>query len=218
MVGLLLSPNNLRFVKRSLQREFPDVQSAHRTEAFAAAAGYRTHAALLADQKQSEGMNPKVILIDSNQFLGRLHELGHETADMRALVDILRSSGMPEPLWREYRNGDLAENDRWFRECKRRGIPNIYIQKRRRYVKLSWDCISIDPSDEKHVRDKQGTALVDEMFRRFQSLAQPDPGKCEFFGSAFVGSVDRLLPEVARNIADEFFILLYAPMLRRAVA
>ena len=125
---------------------------------------------------------------------------------------------MPAPAWCEYRTGDRAANDRWFRACRQRDIPNVYIERRRKYVKLNWDCISIHPDGETHLRGAHGTALVEEMFGRFQSLCRPDPGHAEFFGSAFVGSIDRLLPGVARDLADEFFMLLYAPMERRAAA
>jgi hypothetical protein len=83
---------------------------------------------------------------------------------------------------------------------------------------LSWDCISIDPRGEDHVREDKGSALVDAMFKRYQALAKGDPAKSEFFGSAFVGTVDRLSPSVARDIADEFFMRLYTPMVQRAAA
>lgn len=218
MAALLLTPDNIDFAKRALRSRFPSVKSSHRIEAFAAATGHRTHAALLADLMRSEGTRALVTRVNPDRFVARLHELGYGTADLRTLTDIVRSTDIPQPIWREYRNRDLAENDRWFRECERRDIPNVYIKMRRKYAELNWDCISIDPSGEKHVRDEQGTTLVGEMFRRFQSLARPDPGKSEFFGSAFVGSIDRLLPEIARNMADEMFMLLYTPMPRQAAA
>ncbi len=218
MAALLLSPYNIALVKRALRDRLPGARSSHRVEAFAAAAGYRTYAALLADVKRSEGMHPTVACLDPDRFAARLDVLGYGQVDQDILADIVRSPDMSEPLWREYRNRDRAANDRWFRECQRRDIPNVYIELRTKYAELNWDCISIDPSGETHLRDEQGTALVREMFRRFQCLARPDPGKSEFFGSAFVGSVDRLLPDIARNLADEFFMLLYTPMQQRAAA
>lgn len=218
MVALLLTANNIEFAKSVLRGRLPSVKSSHRIEAFAAAAGYRTHAALLAVLKQSEDERPLLTRLDSKRFLVRLREFGYGASDPKVLVDIAHSSDIPAPIWREYRNRDLAANDRWFRECQGRDIPNLYIEKRTKYVKLNWDCISIDPSNEKHLHDEQGTALVREMFGRYQSLARPDPGKSEFFGSAFVGRIDRLLPEIARNIADELFMLLYEPMTIQAAA
>jgi hypothetical protein len=56
------------------------------------------------------------------------------------------------------------------------------------------------------------------MFARFQSRAQHAPGKPEFFGSAFVGSIDRLLPDTARDLADDFFMMLTASVQQRAAA
>lgn len=212
MVAWLLTRQNLEFAKRTLRSRLLGVSSSHRTEAFAAACGYRTHAALLSDLREFEDSRPAIANLEPRRFVKRLSELGHDAVNTSILSDLARSVDLPLSLWREYGNHDHAENNRWYRECQRRDIPNVYIQLRRKYAKLSWDCISIDPKGEAHLRGQRANKLVDEMFRRYQSLACPDPGKSVFFGSAFAGSIDRLLPEVARNIADELFILLYLPM------
>ncbi|MER8786191.1 hypothetical protein NKH60_34580 [Mesorhizobium sp. M1006] len=105
---------------------------------------------------------------------------------------------------------------RWFRECTKRGIPNLCIATRRKYVELRWDCISIDPQDEGHVQGDRGTTLVREMFKTYQIIARRISVKSLFSGSSFVGSVDHLLPELAAEIADTFFSMLYEPMRRQA--
>tara|TARA_E500000305_G_scaffold28218_1_gene21478 strand:- start:367 stop:537 length:171 start_codon:yes stop_codon:yes gene_type:complete len=56
------------------------------------------------------------------------------------------------------------------------------------------------------------------MFERFQALAKGSSSKPEFFGGAFVGTVDNLLPSLAREIADDFFMRLYAPIRQQAAA
>jgi len=218
MAASLLTRDNIDFVKRALRGTLPAVRASHRAEAFAAAAGFRTHAALLAALKGTGDDHPSFVNVDPARFAARLADFGHGGADGESLVGLVRSPALPAPLWREYRSGDRTANDRWFRACRRRDIPNVYIERRRIYAKLNWDCISIHPDGETHLRGAHGTALVEEMFRRFQSLARPDPGRAEFFGSAFVGSVDRLLPEIARDLADAFFTLLYAPTERHAAA
>ena len=44
------------------------------------------------------------------------------------------------------------------------------------------------------------------MFATFQSLARHSPGRSMFEGNSFVGSVTNLVPDIARNLADEFFV------------
>ena len=56
------------------------------------------------------------------------------------------------------------------------------------------------------------------MFERFRALAKGSPAKPEFFGSAFVGTIDRLSPSLARDIPDDFFMRLYFPIAQRPAA
>jgi hypothetical protein len=218
MPVFFLTPDNCEFAKRAMRGRLPLVKSTHLTEALAAAFGYRTHAALLASLELSDARRPALVPVDPARLSSRLQELGCGIVDPSGLVEIVRAPEMPAGVWREFRNGDVAANNLWFRECERRDIPNVYIQLRTKYAKVSWDCISIDRRGEDHVREDKASALVDVMFRRFQVLAKGDPAKSEFFGSAFVGSVDRLSPSVARDIADDFFMRLYMPMAQRAAA
>jgi hypothetical protein len=218
MPVFFLTSDNCDFAKRAMRARLPLVKSTHLTEALAAAFGYRTHAALLTALKLSDARRPALVQADPARLTDRLQDLGYEIVDSSSLVEIVRSPDLPVGVWREFRNGDTGANNLWFRECERRDIPNVYIQLRTKYAELSWDCISIDPSGEDHVREDRGSALVNVMFKRYQSLAKGDPAKSEFFGSAFVGSVDRLSPPVAREIADDFFMRLYMPMAQRAAA
>lgn len=218
MAAFFLTQDNITFVKHALRAPLPTVKSSHRAEAFAAAAGYRTHAALLAELKQSEADRPRIGRIEHTRFAARIADLGYGTVNGKSLIEIVRSPDMPHPAWSEYSKGDSEANADWFWTCRTRNIPMVHIVRRRKYVELNWDCMSIEPVDEGHVRGKQANALAMEMFRRFQSLVRQDPGRSEFLGKAFVGSVDRLLPEIARDLADELFMLLYAPMRVRAAA
>lgn len=214
----LLTPENCDFTKRALRARLPMIKSAHLTEALAAAFGYRTHAALLAAMRLSDARRPALVQVDPWQLSRRLQELDYEAVDPSCLTEIVRARDMPLKVWSEFRNGDSAANNVWLRECERRDIPNVYIQLQTKYAKVSWDCISIDPRGEDHVRGNKASALVHVMFKRYQGLAKGDPAKSEFYGSAFVGRVDRLSPPVAREIADDFFMRLYAPMVQRAAA
>jgi hypothetical protein len=118
---------------------------------------------------------------------------------------------MPLRPWVEFRKGDLATNNCWFYGCQKRNVPHIALEARVKYVTLSWDCISRDPKYDTHLGEDQGAFLVRRMFATFQSLARHSPGKSMFEGNSFVGSVTNFVPDIARNLADEFFVMLVAP-------
>ena len=215
---LFLTLENCRFVKRSLSERLPQVKSTHLSEALAAALGFRTHAALLAALKTTTPERPALAQVDQDRMQERLCQLGYGPKVSVDLVNLTRSHELPLAAWREFGHRDRAANNAWFEECQRRNIPNVCIRLRTKYSKLSWDCISIDPAFESHVRDAKGDALIDVLFDRFQAFAKGSPGKPVFFGSAFVGTADNLLPSIARDLADDYFVRLYTPMKRQIAA
>ncbi len=77
---------------------------------------------------------------------------------------------------------------------------------------VAWDCITVSPDDEGYLfGDDDGRALVNRMVERFQALAKGAPGRPEFYGSSFTGSVRRLPLPVARLLAEEYVQMLYLP-------
>lgn len=218
MPVIFLTPDNCDYLKHALSPQLAAAKSSHLTEALAAASGYRTHAALLAAIKTAEPVRPPLVLVDPGRFVARLRELRSPSADPVALINAVRAPDMPQAAWREFRSGDIVANNAWFRDCKRRNLPSISVELHITHAQVSWDCISIDPADEGHVRDDRGDVLVREMFQSYQALAKGNAARSEFFGSAFVGSVDRLAPSLARAIADDFLRRLYAPTLARRAA
>ena len=212
MANILLTIDNIDFVKAHLRAAFPGVKSAHMTEALACGFGYRSHAALLASTKGAPSQRPMLGKIDDARIAVRLIELGYARIESVSTINATRSPELPDRIWTEFRNGNRGANDLWFYECKHRNIPNLRIEQRRKYAELHWDCISIDPRMEGHVQGEKGAALRREMFRTFQAVARGVSGKPLFYGSSFVGSVDRLSPEMARILADAFFAMLYLPM------
>ena len=87
MASVPLSNSVLATVKKSLRKEYPDVQSSHLSEALAAALGYKTHAALLADASKLTD-DPSIESLDDERFDVRLQELGYP-ADPEFSFEIL---------------------------------------------------------------------------------------------------------------------------------
>ena len=218
MATILLTTTNIDFVKSQLRDQFPQIKSTHLTEAIASYAGFRTHAALIAACKAAPFDLPNIVILSETRFLHRLQELGCPIFDGCDVNEICRSSSLPLKMWVAFRNGDRDANNRWFQECRRRNIPNVCIRTRRKYVELYWDCVSIDPKCESHVQGKHGSDLVQEMFDTFQAIAKSAKGKPIFMGNSFTGSIDRLLPELASELADKYFALLYEPMRKQLLA
>ncbi len=217
MATFLLTTANIDFLKAALRKSFPQIKSAHLTEALAFGAGYNTHAAMLASLRACPSQWPIVVEIDDERIANRLCAFGYERLAV-STADVIHSPTLPERIWVAFESGDIDANNRWFRECQQRNIPNLRIERRKKFVELSWDCISIDTRNDAHVRDEAGDALMREMFSTYQRIARCIPGKSEFCGSSFVGSVVRLWPELAYELADEFFAMLYDPMRAQPMA
>lgn len=211
MAVLLLAPSNIEQVKLSMRDAFPQVRASHRAEALASALGFQTHASLLALMRYSTE-TAVARVIELARFSARTSQLGYDHCDPKPLIQIIRSPALPLRPWAEFRRGDSQVNNRWFYECQRRNIPLITVETRAKYTTLNWDCISRDPKYDTHLGEDEGAHLVRRMFAVFQSLVRHSPGKAMFKGSSFVGSVDNLLPDVAKNLADAFYMLLTTPV------
>jgi hypothetical protein len=202
---------NIEFVKRDLKTRLPNIRPTHLTEALAAAAGYKTYAALLADTKGLPSRHPPLRQISHDRFVERMKSLGYSDHDF-SFSQTIYSGNLPTPCWRQFPSKDLDSNNSWFDHCQRLGIPNVYIQSRRKYVKLCWDCISIRPEHETTIKDDCGKKLR-VMYAKYRSTVGPNAlGKPLFSGSPFAGSVDNIGPEPAIKLADELFETLYLAM------
>jgi hypothetical protein len=209
MPAIFVTADNIEFLKNALRLHLPDVKSSHRLEALAAALSYGTYAALRTDfDIDDEIERPALRPMAPEHFDRRLRELGYSGSSVSWLITLARAADLPHPVWREFRSGDFDANNRWFRACRTHNIPNVWVEMRTKYAKLNWDCISVELRRLDYLHDGRGDKIVDELFRRFQTLAHPDPGKSILMGSAYAGSVDKLLPDIARALADEFFVLL----------
>lgn len=72
MTAIPLTETGVRAIKRALVNRYPTRKSAHLTEALAAAAGFESHAALLASIKSTDQGDPDYVLLREDPFLRRL--------------------------------------------------------------------------------------------------------------------------------------------------
>lgn len=208
MVVLRLTSANLDFAKRQLRQDYPEIGSAHRTEAFAAACGYRTYASQLAALRASAA-SPQVIAVDGQRWSARLAELGSANVPDDLLVLCLRSQQLPDPCWVNVSARDRAVGEHWFKRCRSANLPYVTIEMARKYATLEWDCITLDTSCEDTIREDRSRQIVSGLFATFQRRSAGSGAKPYFLGSAFVGSIKGLRPDIAQTLADEFFAVLY---------
>lgn len=81
MTAIPLTSAALKSVKREIQNQYPDLKSAHLTEAIASSLGYRTHAALLPQLDRRPADDPDYAYLDDEAFLARAAELSGMTVD-----------------------------------------------------------------------------------------------------------------------------------------
>jgi hypothetical protein len=203
-----LTDPNITCLKRTLRQINPDARTSHIAEALAKAFGQSTFAALLASIKDKSPSTAPLARFDREAFCRRLTGLG-PCALMEAVQARLERVSLPDPCWKAFPDKDLAANNAWYATCRAENLPNICIRTRRKYVKLAWDCISLHPRYEHETHGPSGSALGRRMFERFQARAKGRPGKPIYMGSAFVGTVDPADPGLARQLADDFFEMLY---------
>jgi len=211
----LLTQENVGAAKAALRKSLPTVRSAHLTEALAAGLGFNTNAALRAAMVAALDMPPSIADGDADHFRTRLAELGYKDVATSHFLAALSDKVLIETPYILFRKGDRAANDRHYHVCQRRNRPMMMIKMATRYAELEWDCITIDSSRDDHVHDAEGDRVVREMYSLFQARSRGSPGKPFFDGSAFTGRVTKLLPDIACELAEDYFKLLYVPMLQR---
>lgn len=209
MALLALTRANIDFVKRALRPAYPAVGSSHLSEALAAACGHRTGITLATALRSVDPVRPDLVRIDEDAFASRLGELGHHDAARGALAETARSDHLPDRIWTTVKGRDIPAMNVWFRECQRRDIPYVYVTLRRKYAEVDWDCITVDPDRDEATLGSGSRELVDKLFTTFQLLASANSKKSMFEGNAFVGSIDKLSPEDAIELADAVFEILY---------
>lgn len=210
MSSLFLTVANLSILKAELSRVLPDVRSSHRIEALASALGYRTYASLLASQQEADLFRPLFLPLDAAKFSVRLQSWGHQYAP-EVFGHLAHLSDLIDRPWIVVPRDNRTAIDRWFLDCQQRGVPTMFIVPRRKYARLEWDCITVHPDEEQHVRNREGNDLGRAMFKAFQSMSR-GLGRPFYDASSFVGHVDGLLPELAGKMADRFFHMLYDPL------
>ena len=207
MVPIILSNENWRAGKAKIHAALPKVRSGHLTEAIAAGLGFRQHASIVAKLKYAE-RHPELVLGRDELFVERLGNLGYPNIVQGCFKHAFSESLLPHPVYASFKLGDRLGNDNHYYHCKRLARPMIMVKMARIYAELEWDCITIDPKEEMYLHDESGSELVNIMFNLFQARAKGAPGKPIFFGSAFSGTIKKLLPATARQLAEDYFRLL----------
>lgn len=82
MTAIALSEFALRATKRALSDAYPDVRSAHLTEALASACGFGSQAALLACMRDQDPKDPDIVLLDDKAFIDRIGRIDPSMADL----------------------------------------------------------------------------------------------------------------------------------------
>lgn len=96
MAAIALTQYSLQNTKRALISKFPNLGSAHLSEALAAACGHKTHAALLDRMQAGNPDDPDYVLLDEEAFFKRLGNLTRGTQAVRSMFPDLE--GLPLTL------------------------------------------------------------------------------------------------------------------------
>lgn len=209
---VILTQINVDAAKMALRKSLPNIRSGHLTEALASGLGFNTNAALRAAIASEAAKPPALADADPELFVGRLSAFGYHDGGAEAFVAAMREDVLDETPYARFRRGDLAANERHFKICEARNRPMMMVKVGRQYAELEWDCVTIDSSCDKHVSGPESSDLGQAMLRLFRERARGAPGKPLFYGKAFTGSIMKLLPDTACQLAEDYFKLLYLPL------
>lgn len=208
----ILTQPNVDAAKAALRISLPEIRSGHLTEALASSFGFGTNAALRAAIVGETGKPPALADAEPELFARRLAALGYANIAAEPYLAAMREDVLDETPYTWFRKGDRGANERHFHACEARNRPMMMVKMARHYAELEWDCITIDSDCDKHVSGPESSELVRVMFRLFQERARGAPGKPLFYAKAFTGSIKKLLPDTARQLAEDYFKLLYLPL------
>lgn len=213
MFPIILSNENWRAGKASLHNALPAVRSGHLAEAIAAGLDARQHSSIVTKFQRDATRHSALVLGRDALFVKRLTELGYQGTETGHFYAAFSGSAMPHPVYASFKHGDRLANDNHYHHCSRLGRPMMMVKISRTNAELEWDCITVDSSQEAFLHGNRGRELVTIMLSLFQARAKGSPSKPIFFGSAFTGTIKRLLPATARQLAEDYFRLLYSPLL-----
>lgn len=213
MFPIILSDENWSAGKATLHAALPALRSSHLAEAIAAGLGARQHASVLTRLQPDERGHEALALGCDTLFVERLAELGYPDIAPGHFDAAFKGIALPHAVYAAFKRGDRLRNNDHYHRCSRHRRPMMMVKMARTYAELEWDCITVNPDEEAYLHDKRGRQLTSIMFNLFQARAKGAPGKPLFFGSAFTGTIKKLLPATARQLAEDYFRLLYSPLL-----
>lgn len=219
MSVLILHESNLRAIKQALRVRLPYRGSGHLSEALAAALGFASMRHLVTTLAAEAHLPPDIVPLNITAFNARLAALGEEAAPASTLVDLARSAEIPDRPYVEFGEGNRAANNAHYAACIRLGRPMMMVMPARTYAKLDWEIITLSIEDIGRLYpEAEGRPFSRRMLEHFQSLARTAPGRPYFTGSPSTGWITKLLPDTARQLAEDYFRWLYLPMREAARA
>ncbi len=92
---------------------------------------------------------------------------------------------------------DVDSQNRWYAECQRDNLPYVWIEHRKKYAAVHWDCITLNSEREKMI-DQDEANIAKELVAVFDGCS----GKSPPYNKVFVGKVDFLPPAEAQIVAE----------------
>ena len=186
------------------------VRWSHLAEAITVGLGARQHASVVPSLQPDARGYDALMLGRDELFVGRLTELGYKDVAPGHFEAAFKGTVLPHSIYAAFKQGDRYNSH--YHRCSRHRRPMMMVKMACIYAELEWDCITVHPGEE------AGDQLANIMFNLFQARAKDAPGNPLFCGSAFTGIIKKFLPTTARQLAEDYFGLLYSPLLEPQAA
>lgn len=212
MFPIILTKENWATGKARLHAALPAIRSSHLAEAIAAGFHARQHASLIPQFEPNDRGHHALVLGEEIRFIRRLADFGYEGIPFGVFRGAFTGTTLPHPIYALFKRGDIFGNESHYLLCSRYRRPMMMVKMARVYAELEWDCVTVDSEEDNYLRHKAGDQLIRIMYNLFQQRVKGAPGKPFFEASAFTGTIIKLLPATAMQLAEDYFRLLYGPL------
>ena len=211
MPAVRLTESNIIFIKKKVRDLYPSMRSATSSEFVANLFGFKTNMALKAAQRVDEESYERIVYLSDDLYLKRKQKLGFPEIDIQEIYQLVLHENFPDPVWKTFASNEVSwENNQWYRYCRGRNLPFVYIAKERTTYLVHYDGISIDPPYDDPFHDfEQEKSIRESICNAIEKICSNNKSKWDYHAGAFVGTIYKASMSEAKLIADFVFQTQY---------
>lgn len=210
MAVVMLTEANIEALIVIAQRLLPKAEKSNIAMAVTMALKAKSTAHLTAATRWHGGF-PDLAFFDNTIFRNVMIAQGEEIrADYSP--DRLTREAVPHRLFLECRRPDREQQNEHYWQCHKMGWPLITVYRGTKFSEVQWDYITMAGDDFPFWDGKAGEQYLEEVMNTYVLFASGNSPSSLFRGNCHTGSITKLNPETALDLAEFMFEAMYVPM------